>query len=151
MTPPVRPASDEMLMIRPCRLAWRCGNAAWLHRNVPVRFTASTRFHSASEIFGERGQRADAGAVDQDIQPTPGSDRLSHGGGDLLRLADVERQRQRRATCRCDLLDDVGSRILIQIGHGHRSARVRKGERDGSSDAGASAGDQGNAILKQLH
>ena len=81
----------------------------------------------------------------------PGSDRLGDGGGDTLRLADIERQRQRRAASRRDLPGDAVRSILIQIGDGHRGARVRKGERDGSSDAGAGAGDQSDAILKQLH
>ena len=63
-----RPATDARLTIAP-RRSTKAGTAAWLSRNVPVRFTSMMRRQSSSGIVVMRCDAAIPADVDEDVEP----------------------------------------------------------------------------------
>ena len=63
---------EPLLMIRPPRGDWSrmIRNASCVHRNAPVRLVSTTAFHRSSvEVLERHGRRADAGVVDEQVEP----------------------------------------------------------------------------------
>jgi len=94
---------------------------------------------------------ADAGIVHQHVQPAE----ITAGPGErilyCLFIRGVERVDD---GLRARFLDPGGGclrALLVDIGANHRRALAGKLQRHGLSDAGASAGDKGNAVLKGGH
>ena len=94
---------------------------------------------------------ADAGVVDQNIQPGPGR---KHGLRDtpaIVLAGHVQRQKLRLALFRSDVFSDRASALFVAVGYKHKGARLCEGLRDGRADAGAGAGDQADFVVESEH
>ena len=140
----MRPAAEDMLMMRP-RLALSIGRAmARVIQNGPDRFVSITASHSSPSMRISRLSRVipalltrmstDPSAVERGLHDRLG--RLAAGGGVAL---DRERPTPEAGDLGGDLLGGVGVAAVVDRDVG---ALPREGERDRAAQAAAAAGDE---------
>ena len=118
-------------------------NASRVQRNTPVRFTSTTYCHSSSESSSIiRAGALDPGVVEQQIHPAVvgngGVEQLAHGG--LFRYIRDDRIERTGASP-----DRTEQRLEASPGEHDGPPVLGQRQRDGRTDAAASAGDHGNS------
>ena len=135
-----------MLTIDPPPAVARCGSAARLHRYAPSSVVARISRHSAYSQVRQVRFAADAGVVDQDVDP---AERL-HGRVDETcgrrGIANVGERSRRAPAPGADLLGDgVGLGACALRADEDRGTAVRERERNGAADIPCAPGDDGDA------
>jgi len=104
------------------------------------------------------GEADGAGVVDQDVNAAEFSDTFFDGRNDLFLFPDIDRQRQRLAASRTDLLrGGINGPWQARIGFGrlrrddHVRAIARRAQGDGFANAAARAGDEQGLALQCIH
>ena len=91
---------DEIVTTRPHPAAIMSGSAAWMHENVPVRFTARIRFHVSGVMSAAASNDSmPADVTTMPIGPSVGADpleRVVHGRP----VGDVDLERVRGGAAR---------------------------------------------------
>ena len=129
-----------MLTIAPPPAALSSGTARRAHRNWPVRSTSRQRRQSAGSISSiGRGRPGDAGIVDQHVEPAQGAAELGEQAVDLRLVGDVghgwRQARVRRAAM-------LGQRRLVDVAQVHPRAGRDQRLDDGAPDARGTGGHQ---------
>ena len=93
---------------------------------------------------------ADAGVVDEDVQPAEVLHRRAHHHLDLFTLRHVRALRQARAARRLNLLRDCGGVRPVDVGNRHADALARQAQRNRAANAAARPGDDGRLALQPV-
>jgi hypothetical protein len=103
---PFTPAPEDVFTIAPPPPASSNGICWCMHRNTPVRFTSTIRFHTSSVMSGGRGDGSlHAGIVERHIEAPERRHRLVERCGNVVAAGDVARRCQRASAL---LLDQPG-------------------------------------------
>ena len=129
-------------MMRPprgfCRFIRR--KASCVHRKVPVRFVSTTACHcSHGQLLERHGGRADAGVVEEQVEPLVALIDLREHRPHRLRVGDVARDRDGAVP---RLGGGLLERLAATAGEDDGPARPREGDRDRPPDPAACAGDE---------
>ena len=83
--------TEPLLMMRPPRGSWAfmMRKASWVHRNGPVKLVPTTACHLSSAGPRWDRRRADAGIVEQQIEPPIGILNLGEQRLHAVRIGDI--------------------------------------------------------------
>ena len=107
-----------------------------------MRFTATVASHCSRPNSSTRGQRADAGAVDEDVER---AEPVDAGGDDLGRRARLGDVRLQELVAAAALLDERAGLAVVVDEAGHEEVGAGRGEREGErlAETRVAAGDDG--------
>ena len=147
---PFTPAADAMLTITP-RVSSRCGIAACDIQNTPERFTASMRFHSASEISVACAKLM----MPATLQSTSSWPKRATQAATASRHAAGSATSSRCATASppaAAIAATVSARPASATSHAKTCAPSDgEAKRGRATDAGGGAGDEGGSGIESSH
>ncbi len=100
-----------------------------------------------SELL-DRGVGAEAGIVEQHVEPPEGLFGLAEQVPYRVRVADIGRDTQGLPLQALDLADDGLQRVGTAAGDDHRKSLSRQRQRRGLADAASPAGDKGDFAVR---
>jgi hypothetical protein len=101
-------------------------------------------------VIRERGRAAEAGVVDEDVDPAPFRDDRRDHSRNRLRVGHVGSDRNRLAAGGLDFPRDAATRLLAPRGERHLRAFSREPPGDRLSDSARSARDEGDLPLEPV-